>query len=85
MARDGHGLPKVSPRPAIAYPSTPCGQAMCYPFGHPPPYAHEKDLDIRQELKWKSAIRDRPLQEGVSKGEEDGRKAVWAVTRLQSV
>jgi hypothetical protein len=25
MARGGHGLPKVSPRPAMPYPSTPCG------------------------------------------------------------
>jgi hypothetical protein len=28
MARGGHGLPKVSPRPAIPYPSTPCGWAI---------------------------------------------------------
>jgi hypothetical protein len=26
MARGGHGLPKVSPGPAMPYPSTPCGQ-----------------------------------------------------------
>jgi hypothetical protein len=26
MAWGGHGLPKVSPGPAIPYPSTPCGQ-----------------------------------------------------------
>jgi hypothetical protein len=25
MARGGHGLPKVSPGPAMPYPSTPCG------------------------------------------------------------
>jgi hypothetical protein len=27
IARGGHGLPKVSPGPAMAYPSTPCGRA----------------------------------------------------------
>jgi hypothetical protein len=26
LARDGHQLPKVSPRPAKPYPSTPCGR-----------------------------------------------------------
>jgi hypothetical protein len=26
MARGGHGLPKVSPGPAMPYPSTPCGR-----------------------------------------------------------
>jgi hypothetical protein len=27
MARDGHGLPKVSHRPAMPYPFMPCGRA----------------------------------------------------------
>jgi hypothetical protein len=27
MARRGHGLPKVSPGPALPYPSSPCGRA----------------------------------------------------------
>jgi hypothetical protein len=27
MARGGHGLPKVSPGPAISYPPTPCERA----------------------------------------------------------
>jgi hypothetical protein len=27
MARGGHGLPKVSPKSAMPYPSTPCGRA----------------------------------------------------------
>jgi hypothetical protein len=27
MARGGHGLPKVSPRPSMPYPYTPCGRA----------------------------------------------------------
>jgi hypothetical protein len=46
MARDGHGLPKVSLGLAIPYPSMPCGVARpqsgrpladFYPFGHRPP------------------------------------------------
>jgi hypothetical protein len=50
MARSGHGLPKVSPRPfyALKRPygrfrgDPPAGQptAMFYPFGHPSPYAY---------------------------------------------
>jgi hypothetical protein len=47
----GHGLSKVSPRPAMTYPSTSCGPgvahlqggqpaAVLYPFGHPMPYAY---------------------------------------------
>jgi hypothetical protein len=48
MARGGHGLIKVSPRPAILCASTPCGRATpysrftggrFYPFGNPTPYA----------------------------------------------
>jgi hypothetical protein len=47
MARSGHGLPKVSPRPAMSYRSVPCGQntpkmAVFYPFGDPTPYAYGK-------------------------------------------
>jgi hypothetical protein len=30
MARGGHGLPKVSPGPAMLYPSTPCGWVTPY-------------------------------------------------------
>jgi hypothetical protein len=49
MARGGHGLPKVSPGPAIPYPSMPyrfragpsAGRVACsYPFGHPTSYAY---------------------------------------------
>jgi hypothetical protein len=57
MARGGLGLPKVSPGPAMPYPSMPCGRvtpekalwlaggppvANFYPFGHPITYAYAK-------------------------------------------
>jgi hypothetical protein len=29
MGKGGHGLPKVSPGPAMLYPSTPCGRVTC--------------------------------------------------------
>jgi hypothetical protein len=45
MARGGDGLHKVSPEPAMPYPSMPSGQAtpetaVFYPLGHPTPYAY---------------------------------------------
>jgi hypothetical protein len=47
MTRSGHGFPKVSPGPAMPYPSTPCRRAtfeatlwLFHPFGHPTPYAY---------------------------------------------
>jgi hypothetical protein len=54
MARGGHGLPKVSLRLAMPYPSMPCGWAIpetafqagqplavFYPFRHPTPYVYD--------------------------------------------
>jgi hypothetical protein len=45
MAKGGHGLPKVSPEPAMPNPSTPCERAtpetaIFYPFEHSTPYAY---------------------------------------------
>jgi hypothetical protein len=55
MTRGDHGLPKASPRPAMPYPFTPCGQAipetaMLYPFGQPTLYAYERDKMVIREL-----------------------------------
>jgi hypothetical protein len=53
MAWGEHGLPKVSPEPAMPNPLTPLqplpGQpaAVFYPFGHPTPYAYVKLLYCR--------------------------------------
>jgi hypothetical protein len=52
MARGGHGLPKGFARPAMPYPSTPCGwlarradglQPSSTPLDNPPPYAYGRD------------------------------------------
>jgi hypothetical protein len=53
MERGGHGLLKVSPAPAVQYPSMPCGKvggrvgrrpaAIFYPLQHPTPYAYAID------------------------------------------
>jgi hypothetical protein len=46
MAGSIHGLPKVSPGPALPNPSTSCGwaapeTAVFYPLGYPTPYGPE--------------------------------------------
>jgi hypothetical protein len=60
VARGGYGLPKVSPGPAMFYPSTPCRRAtperplwqggwpaaVFYTFEYPTPYAYERDLKV---------------------------------------
>jgi hypothetical protein len=44
MARGGHGIPEVLPRPAMTYHSTPCRRsaAVFYPLGYPTPYAYAR-------------------------------------------
>jgi hypothetical protein len=44
MERGGHGLPKVSPGPALPDPSKPGGwpAVVFYPLGHPTPYAYDE-------------------------------------------
>jgi hypothetical protein len=62
MAWGDHGLPKVLPRPAMPYLSTPYRwptpemalqpfqgwpTTVLYPFGHPMPYAYEEEITSR--------------------------------------
>jgi hypothetical protein len=59
LARDGHGLPRISLGPAKPYPSMPCGlsqgsllAAVFYPFRHPMPYAYvRKKEEIEGNLE----------------------------------
>jgi hypothetical protein len=68
-ARSGHGLPKVSPGPAILYSSMPCGRAtpgvarmqggqpagVFYPLGHPTPYAYASDENSFRQHRYSMA------------------------------
>jgi hypothetical protein len=57
-------LPKVLPRPAMPYPTTPCGRdtpetAVLYPFGHPTPSAYApRDRSRKPEGKKISKTRN---------------------------
>jgi hypothetical protein len=61
MARGDPGLPKISPRPAMLYPSTPSGRAttetalwhfIIYPLGHPMQYDAIEPHGILPCLIW---------------------------------